>query len=172
MTTLLAKHHFLWKPHAALMQLSAGIRYCPLLWVGVGEFVLTEMRESLVPTCDKVIDILESDYSADETLVALEYRVMHYLEAFLRKVNQEQLKTFLIFCTSLDQIHPEACIKVEFNSVNGPTRVPCARTCSSTLTLSRLYVNEEDLAEDFTSIFNDPSSMVYNTMNMFNIPQS
>lgn len=139
-----------WRHLAFWLQLKAGLTTSPTLWVGLSEEAIVGYRDTLAPTASKVIQAIEFRFSDNGRI--LEERVSHYLESFLWSCSSSQLLNFLSFCTALDILLPFCSINVEFDSTSGLNRIPRAKTCSQTLTLSRNYVCQEDFSTDLVAV--------------------
>lgn len=64
----------------------------------------------------------------------------------------DTLTKFLVYTTASDLMPPQTKVYVEFNSTEGEQRLPRATTCTNTLTVSRLYVSQEDLSLCLTNV--------------------
>lgn len=94
------------------------------------------------PTPDKVVNC----FTTNENLTNEQEKVLHYLEMFVRCLDDETLSKFLFFITGSHQMPPH--IKIEFNCLSGLSRIPKVSTCTNTLQLSVNYHSCQDLKKE------------------------
>lgn len=85
-----------------------------------------------------------------------QYDIKSFLVKFIRSLNLEILKKFLIFVTGMDILSES--ISVAF--VKQRVRVSCARVCSNLLELSEDYDEYNVFSSEFTNVLNDKDTFV------------
>ena len=159
----IAKTELIVKTMYQVSSMKKGMDCYPLLWQGVGEDVVNKMMEVYQPTTDKILAILELQYSDDNDLRQLEKRVKGYMERFVSTVENDILLCLLRFWTAADTL----CIrnlKIGFNSNEGLMRRPIANTCTTTLQLSRLYFSFEDFSAELKTVLSDKNAFTFDSI--------
>lgn len=108
---------------------------------------LDTVYQKLYPSSRKVLSLIKANPENDGQRESLSY-----LKRYIRGLNDNQVKIFLVFCTGSDIINVDS-IEISFVQYDSTfQRRPIARTCAPMLQLPANYNNFCELREDFTSI--------------------
>lgn len=107
---------------------------------------IVEVYLKLEPTTKKILQILKGEPSGDDERV-----VFGYLKRFVKGLEGNQLKRFLVFTTGSDLMVCES-LGINFVKVDGLGRRPVAHTCGPFLELPTTYQSFPEFREEFSSI--------------------
>ena len=107
---------------------------------------LENLSEKLEPTTKKVVKMLKCKPANDA-----ERLVLSYLKRFVKGLENNQLKRFLIFTTASDLMVCDH-LNISFIKTDGLSRRPIAHTCGPCLELPISYQSFPELREEFSSI--------------------
>jgi hypothetical protein len=144
------------RSHAA----GSGLRCYPTLWLGVNEETLVSLYGSLTPSVEKILDAITPDHTEERESRFAEERVVGHLETFVASLEREDLGKLLVFWIGSNTLADSSTMTVSFNSLQGLQMRPLSATCSSTLTLSRLYTCQADLCVDMRAILSDAARVI------------
>ena len=113
---------------------------------------LSEFYKERAPTSRRVVKALKVN-----DLTEIQRSVLHFLQRFIKSLNQKDLCRFLKFVTGGD-ILPDHPIQVIF--MENIVRAPRSRTCVPQLELQGIYNCYNKLAEEFTNILNCSDSFL------------
>ena len=147
-----------YQPYCCLLQIARGLRCFPTLWNGVSEEALQHMYSELTPSIEAVIEHMQCEYAEDKECRYAEERVVHFMETFLSSLSRKELEKVLIFWTASNVLH--GSLKLAFNSAEGACRCPHATTCTSTLTVSRLYLTDDEFRLDMNVMICDEDEVM------------
>lgn len=151
-------------PLYAISKLKEGLSCYPILFKGITEDVIKDLKEQYQPTGQKIIDQLYFVFTEDDIVLrSMEERVKGYLERFISNLSTTELAEMLRFWTSADTVCLDK-LTVMFNSLEGLQRRPLANTCTATLQVSRLYLSSTELCKEFKTFIMDPSSRVFDSI--------
>ena len=104
------------------------------------------LYQKLEPTTKKVVKMLKCEPANDA-----ERLVFSYLKRFVKGLESNQLKRFLIFTTGCDLMICDY-LNISFTKTDGFSRRPIAHTCGPNLELPISYQSFPELREEFSSI--------------------
>jgi hypothetical protein len=110
---------------------------------------ISELYDELSPTWEKVLQKLKKEC---EDLRPEQQRVFTFLTIYVGSMDNNLLQRFLHFVTGSTATPRFPGIKVCFNGALGLNRVPCASTCSGTLTVSTTYESYAEFKKEFNMV--------------------
>jgi hypothetical protein len=142
-----ARYEFLQKAGTAILLMHQSIpKEHQVFWQNLGVHGIVHLYNNSSVSQEKVLKILTSDCSC-----ASEERVFGYLQSFISKLNADDLRNFVRFCTGSSVLITDN-IRVIYNSSSGFTRAPCAHICTFNLELPTSYVNYHDFSTEWNNI--------------------
>ncbi|KAK3729313.1 hypothetical protein QZH41_011440 [Actinostola sp. cb2023] len=120
---------------------------------------ISELYDELSPTCETVLQKLKK---GSEDLRLEEVRVFNFLTIYVGSMDSNLLRRFLHFVTGSTATPRKPGIKVCFNGAQGLSRVPCASTCSSTLTISTTYESFAEFKKEFNMVLGSDEAFEMN----------
>jgi hypothetical protein len=106
--------------------------------------------ENLNVNRDKILSIL----LFPEVMTVAEERISNFLRTMIGNMSNNELCLLVRFITGYGVCTTHK-IKITFNGLCGLARRPIAHTCSSHMELPTDYLNYQDFANDFQTIFNN-----------------